>query len=81
MDLNASAQLFLVVLVVLFQSVLKSRSLVGGPSTLHTRKISMITAAEVSQHGGPQGELANRTSNTLVTCEELSEMAEGSVCV
>lgn len=63
-------------LVVLFQTVLKSSSLVGGLSALHTQKITMIKAGEVSQYGGLRNRTVNCTSNALVTCEKLSEMAE-----
>lgn len=47
-------ELFSYVLVVLFQTVLKSSSLVGGLSALHTQEISMKKAGEVSQYGGAQ---------------------------
>lgn len=45
-------------LVVLFQTVLKNSSLVGGLSALHTQEITMIKAGEVPQYGGPQEPLS-----------------------
>lgn len=55
---NAAAELFSYVLVVLFQTVLKSSSLVGGLSVLHTQEVTMIKAEEVSQYGRPQEPLS-----------------------
>lgn len=57
-DLQCNTELFSYLLVVLFQTVLKSSSLVGGLSALHTQEINMTKAGEVSQYGRPQEPLS-----------------------